>query len=160
MKYQGPGSFETTEIYCSQSWRLGIWDQSASRVRWGPSSGLQTSCCILTWLPGSREFCGVTFIKALIFSWRLLPQAPPSINNTIPLGIRILTYEFKGDIHDQTSPFTVHKSHSMYATKSPLCQWLKRLVSFSRQELQPASGDLGKESLIVEINSSPTDAWQ
>ena len=45
------------------------------------------SCCILTWFPGTREFCGVTFIKALIFSWRLLPQAPPSINNTIPLGI-------------------------------------------------------------------------
>ena len=35
MKYQGPGSFETTEICCSQSWKLA----SQIKVLAGPGEG-------------------------------------------------------------------------------------------------------------------------
>ena len=55
----------------------------------------------------SRKLFGVSFIRALIPfmgalpSWpNHLPKAPPP--NTMPLGVRISTYEFWGDTHIQS----------------------------------------------------------
>ena len=144
-------------MYCSQLWRLGVSDQSTSRVGWGPSSGLQTSCCILTCLAGTRELCGVTFIKARISSRSLLPKAPSP--NTIPLGIRILTYGFKGRhklsdhsiLHAEQSPIACYGVQSV-----PLTEEMR--VSFQTRVAACYRGLLERE--FVEINSPPVDAWQ
>ena len=41
-KQHRQGGLWTTEIYCSQFWRLQVQDQGASVVRWGPSFGSRT----------------------------------------------------------------------------------------------------------------------
>lgn len=89
--------------FISQFLRLEVWDQAASMVGRGPSSGWQAA----DFLPGphttegARALSGASFRRALVPVIRVLPSGPkylPKVpsSNTIISGVRISTHELKG----------------------------------------------------------------
>ena len=115
-KYHRLGGLQTAETYSSQFWRLEVWDQGYSTVRfqWGPLLGSDGWLLIVPSHGGRNlgALLGVLFYKATI----PVTRAPPSWSNhfrnaqpsnPITLGVRISTYEFRGN-----------KYHSIYRQSS------------------------------------------
>ena len=131
---------QTTDFYFSQLWRLEVQDQGVSKssVWWEASSWLADSQLLpvssLHRLHRERKQTYLClFIRAPIpfrrapFSWpNYLPKTP--YPNTITLGVRISTYEFRAYTNIQSIAY-VERNEKKYAQRV-LCPgpWVDHIV--------------------------------
>ena len=64
---------------------------------------------------GERELSGSLIRALILFTWVHLPKAPPP--NTITMGFRISTYEWRADGH----------KHSVYSNDSLAFDWANKI---------------------------------
>ena len=132
-KYHRPGGLQTTEIYFSQFWR-----QESPRSRYWQILCLLRACLLFVSshsVDGVGELSRVSFIRALILFMGTPPWWPnyfqkAPLSNTIMLGVRVSTHEFRwGDTN----------IWSIAMMEPPAAYWL-RSTGLSPKHVPPGWG--------------------
>ena len=129
---RGWGDLQTTEISFSRFWELEARGQSASMVWWGPSSGLQTSHCILTWQKG-RE----SSVASLFFYKKTNPIHEGSTLLTSHFFFLFINWKFYEIIIDSHAVVRNNTERSLvyFAQFPPMVTFCKTTVNYRNQDI-------------------------